>query len=65
MIVLTIVGCFQMIFLPTAPEQMEWIVNGRYEGFVYGSERKKKTMEKLIELAEAEDASRIYEVFSE
>lgn len=65
MIILTVVGFFQMVFLPPAPEQTEWISNGTYVGFFYGSNPEEKTMNQLMELAEAEDAGGIYEVFSE
>ncbi len=54
-------GCQKSIaWNPFAPEHTELVVEGEYKPFNVP----RKTMEKLMELIEAEDADYIYEVFS-
>lgn len=54
-------GCQKSIaWNPFAPEHTELVVDGEYKPFNVP----RKTMEKLMELIEAEDADYIYEVFS-
>ena len=60
MIFTAIAGIFQ-IFVPM-PERTDWFRDGEYVGFFDHAEE--KTMEKLMELAEAGDTESICDVFS-
>ncbi len=60
MIFTAIAGIFQ-IFVPM-PERTDWFRDGEYVGFLDHAEE--KTMEKLMELAEAGDTESICDVFS-
>lgn len=66
MLLLTVVGFFNLLlspFLPEKPERTDWMVNGRYRGFFYADHGMEKTMEHLLELAEAGDTEKIREAF--
>ncbi len=68
MICVTIAAFFQYIFSPFLPERQErtdWMENGVYKGFFYGTDAPERTMKKLLEAAEAGDHSYIYETFSQ